>query len=91
MADPIGISLKDLEILCCAKMADKTRVPTAPTDIDLHEIEKVVGFGERYGGSAKSIAEYAKELDKLIGPSPDKQDAVASTCFVLDSLSALEK
>lgn len=48
-------------------------------------------FGERYGGSSKKLEDCAKELGKLIGPSPDKQDAVASTCFVLDSLSALEK
>ena len=48
-------------------------------------------FGKRYGGSSKKLEDCAKELGKLIGPSPDKQDAVASTCFVLDSLSALEK
>lgn len=48
-------------------------------------------FGKRYGGSSKKLEDCAKELGKLIEPSPDKQDAVASTCFVLDSLSALEK
>lgn len=39
----------------------------------------------------KELEDYAKELGKLVGPSPDRQDAVAYTCFVIDSLSALEK
>ena len=86
-----GLSFKDLEVLCCASLMDKSFVATAPTDEDLHILAKTVGFGERYGGSSKQLEAFAKELDKLVGPSPDKQDAVASTCFVLDSLSAVEK
>lgn len=86
-----GLSFKDLEVLWCASLTDKTFVATAPTDEDLRILAKTAGFGERYGGSSKQLEAFAKELDKLVGPSPDKQDAVASTCFVLDSLSALEK
>lgn len=86
-----GLSFKDLEVLCAASLIEKFFVPTASSSDDLHNIVKIAGFGERYGVSAKKLEDCAKELCKLIGPSPDKQDAVASTCFVLDSLSALEK
>lgn len=87
-----GLSFKDLEVLCCASLGDKMFIATAPTDEDLRLAMKIYGFGDRYGGASKKKLEACtKELDKLVGPSPDKQDAVASTCFVLDSLSALEK
>ena len=85
-----GMSFKDLEILCVASNLEKTLVATAPTDEDLHRLAKTVGFGERYGVSQKKLEDYAKELAKLAGPSPDKQDAMASTCFVLDSFSAIQ-
>lgn len=84
-------TFKDLEVLCVASNLEKMLVATAPTDEDLHRLAKTVGFGERYGATQKKLADYAKELAALAGPSPDKQDAVASTCFVLDSLSAIRK
>lgn len=86
-----GLSFKDLEALHAVMLSEKSWPCRAPADRDLHQSVKAAGFGERYGGFQKKLEAYAKELDKLIGPSPDKQDAVASTCFVLDSLSALEK
>lgn len=86
-----GLSFKDLEVLYAASLMEKFLVPTAATSDDLHNIVKIAGFGERYGVSTKNLADCEKELDKLIGPSIDKQDAVASTCFVLDSLSVLEE
>lgn len=48
-------------------------------------------FGKRYGGSKKDVGEYMKQLNDLLGKSPDGQDAVASTIFCIDSLSALRK
>ena len=44
-----GLSFKDLEVLCCASLTDKTFVATAPTDEDLRILAKTAGFGERYG------------------------------------------
>lgn len=90
MADS-GMTFEEMEKCYLAMLSEKSFVATAPTDEDLHRISKTVGFGERYGATQKSLATLAKELGELVGPSPDKQDAVASACFVLDSLSALEK
>lgn len=87
-----GLSFKDLEVLHAAMLSEKSWSRRAPIDRDLYQSVKAAGFGERYGGASKKKLEaYAKELGKLVGPSPDRQDAVASTCFILDSLSAMEK
>lgn len=87
----LSLSFKYLEVLCCASLTDKTFVATAPTAEDLRILAKTAGFGERYGGYSKQLEAFVKELNKLVGPRPDKQDAVASTFFALDSLSALKK
>lgn len=87
-----GMTFKEMERCFFAMMSEKTLLPPVgdmPTELikDL----KAAAFGVRYGATRKRIEDYNKELAEILGHSPDKQDAIASTCFILDSLSSLEK
>ena len=84
-------SFKDLEVLVCG-MLDNGGLPLDSTiKVGIPEkIDKVVGFGERYGVVSKEkLDSLVKELDSLTESSSKIQDAGASACFVIDSLSVL--
>lgn len=82
-------SFKDLEVLVCC-MLDNGGLPLDSTiKVGIPEIDKVVGFGERYGVSKEKLDSLVKELDSLVESCSRIQDAGASACFVIDSLSVL--
>ena len=80
-------SFKDLEVLVCGMLWGLPLDSTFKGGIP--EIDKAVGFGERYEVSTKKLDSVVKELDSLIESSSKIQDAGAPVCFVIDSLSVL--
>lgn len=79
-------SFSEMETLVCAMLYEGLRPLVVNTGMP--EIDSVVGFNKSYIETLKSFDE---KIAVLIGPSPDIQDAVASTCFVLDSVSGLKE
>ena len=78
-------SFKEMETLVYA-MLYKGLSADSTVNTGMPEIDSVVGFNKSSTETLKSLAE---EISGLIGPSPDIQDAAASACFVLDSVSVL--
>lgn len=73
-------------------LSEKTLfAPVEDIPTELIKDLKAATFGVRYGATRKRIEDYDKELVETLGHSPDKQDAVASTYFIADSLASLEK
>ena len=86
------MTFKEMERRFFAMMSEKTLLPPIgdmPTEL-INDL-KAAAYGARYKATRKRIEYFDKELAEILGHSPDKQDAVASTCFIVDSLSSLEK
>ncbi len=87
-----GMTFKEMERCFFAMMSEKTLfAPVGDIPTELIKDLKAATFGDRYEATRKRIEDYDKELAEIRGHSPNKQDAVASTCFIVDALASLEK